>query len=299
MIQLYTNIITEIRNNTPNILDNISVYLMEDYQFNADDTLANIELLKISSAPLLNIKVLRLTNNIILDADDITIPTGYNKQNTVTGIIFCNDTKPLFYSEYEGLPLNLNSKSLNISFSNSKNKILNVSSTVEYGNVIFSQNGFKTSTPEPDFIERNNLPVSYAEDIDKSRFTGKFSSYKDISITARPHPLTGDIVTVSDKAAINQSLKNILLANKYDRPFSSIDIAGNLNAFLFDFADTVTVAEIKSGIAIAINNYERRINLINISVYNPKNTYSLQIIIEYSIKTTNDTYEFKFLLDRA
>lgn len=298
MIHLYTNILSEIKADVT-VLDNISVYLVEDYQFNPDDTLENIELLKVASAPLVNIKVLRLANNIILDADDITIPTGYSNQNTITGIIFCNNIKPMFFSKYDGLPLKLNSKSLSILFSNSKNKILNISNTIESGSVIFKQNGFKSSTVEPESIERNNLPVSYAEDIDKTRFTGKFAAYKDISITGRPHPLTGDIVTVTDKAAINQSLKNILLANKYDRPFSSKDIAGNLTAFLFDFADGVTIAEIKTGIAIAINNYERRINLSNITIYNAKDTYSLEVSIFYSIKTTNDTYEFKFLLDRA
>lgn len=298
MIQLYTNILSEIKADT-SILNSISIYLVENYQFNPDDTLENIEMLKISSAPLTNIKVLKLEHNIILDADDITVLTGYSKQNTVNSIIFCNDVKPLFSSTYDGLPLRLNSKSLSISFSNSKNKILNISNTIESGSVIFRQNGFKTSTPEPESIERNNLPVSYAEDIDKTRFSGKFAAYKDISITGRPHPLTGDIVTVTDKAAINQSLKNILLANKYDRPFSSKDIAGNLNAFLFDFSDGITIAEIKSGISIAINNYERRINLSNITIYNANDTYSLEISIFYSIKTTNNTYEFKFLLDRA
>ena len=57
-----------------------------------------------------------------------------------------------------------------------------------------------------------------------------FLTFKDLSVTFKPHPITDDLLVVKDKAAIFQSIKNLLLTRKGERPFqpnlgSSLDTA--------------------------------------------------------------------------
>lgn len=157
----------------------------------------------------------------------------------------------------------------------------------------------KRKPPNLDKLSRSTQKVTPVEEFDKNRLIGKQSRWRDLSITGKPHPITGDIVTVVGASAINQSLRNILLADTYERPFTSGKIAGNLQSYLFDMNDPLTATEIKTGISIAIGNHEPRINLLNIEIVQEPTSYSMEVTIVYSIKMTNETHNFSILLERA
>ena len=44
-------------------------------------------------------------------------------------------------------------------------------------------------------------------------------SFKDINITFKKHPVTGDIVVSKDASAIKQAIVNLLLTNRGERLF--------------------------------------------------------------------------------
>ena len=44
-------------------------------------------------------------------------------------------------------------------------------------------------------------------------------SFKDVNITFKKHPVTGDVVVSKDASAIKQAIVNLLLTNKGERPF--------------------------------------------------------------------------------
>ena len=46
-----------------------------------------------------------------------------------------------------------------------------------------------------------------------------FQTFKDLSVTFKKHPVTDDLVTVKDKAAIVQAITGLLLTRKGERPF--------------------------------------------------------------------------------
>lgn len=156
-----------------------------------------------------------------------------------------------------------------------------------------------TRRPQLDF-SRSNRGVTPIEEFDKNLLGSSYKGrWRDLSITGKPHPLTGDIVTVVSASAVNQSLRNILLADTYERPFSSGKIAGNLHSFLFDMNDPITETQIKTGISIAVNNHEPRINLLDIIIIQKPQEYTMEVKIIYSIKMTNETHNFSVLLERA
>lgn len=230
------------------------------------------------------------------------LPLGYDDVGKIIGsIIISTQAKPIcIIRSLEDFPLEVYGQYLTLNFATSFAKTFSFNEFIaEVGNTIIHQH-YKNSIIQPvNDLSRTSSSVSVGELMDKTSLSGKSSAYKDLSLTGKAHPLTGDIVTVSGASAINQSLRTIVLANTYDRPFSSKDIAGNVNAFLFEFADDITNNELKTGIAVAINNNEPRINLIDILSVNLPEQYSIQVSIIYSIKTTNSTQEFSIILDRA
>ena len=61
----------------------------------------------------------------------------------------------------------------------------------------------------------------------------QFETFKDLSITFKKHPVTDDLVTVKDKAAVAQSIKGLLLTRRGERPFQP-DIGSNIRKALFE-----------------------------------------------------------------
>jgi phage baseplate assembly protein W len=228
----------------------------------------------------------------------LNIGTGGQK---IGSLILANDTKPIcIIRELEDFPIEVYGQYLTINFAKGFEKAFSFTEfTEKVGNTLIHQH-YKGSLTKPiNDISRRTDDLSLGELLDKSSLTGKSGVYKDISITGKAHPLTGDLVTVSGVNAINQSLRTIILANTYDRPFSSKDIAGNINSFLFEFADDITNIELKTGIGIAIGNNEPRISVIDIFTETIPESYALRVMIIYAIKTTNTTQEFTIILDRA
>lgn len=282
----------------------LKVYAVSaNYRWNEAHTTANVLSHSLGEATLTKVTTKTVAAlGLIVDADNISY--NFTKEDfgkVINGFVICNATKPVaIIDKYEELPLTINGTKLTVNFYNGPEKLLAFNLT-DYvvSNALLYQERTREIVKPTNIISRNNAEISYEDEIDKSIIAGKNGAYKDISITGKAHPITGDLVSVFGHSAVNQSLRNILLANTFDRPFSSKDVAGNLNAFLFDFNDNITHSELRSGIAIAIGNNEPRITVMDILIEDKIESYSLKVTITYMIKTTNNTQEFSILLDRA
>ena len=62
------------------------------------------------------------------------------------------------------------------------------------------------------------------------------STFKDLSVTFKKHPVTDDLVTVKDKSAIAQSITNLLMTRKGERPFQP-ELGSGLQDMLFEPLD--------------------------------------------------------------
>ena len=87
-----------------------------------------------------------------------------------------------------------------------------------------------------------------------------FQTFKDLSITFKKHPVTNDLVTVKDGAAITQSIAALLQTNTGERLFQP-DLGSDLRSILFQPLDYGASAIIKSKISDTINRYEPRVTL--------------------------------------
>lgn len=103
----------------------------------------------------------------------------------------------------------------------------------------------------------------------------------DINFNFKPHPLTGDLVTINDRsAAIKQSLKNIVTSNYYDRGFN-VELGTNTTAALFENVDNLTAVQLKQNIENSISNFEPRVSLSDVEVYESEsNEISINIVYQ-------------------
>lgn len=96
--------------------------------------------------------------------------------------------------------------------------------------------------------------------------------YSDVDISFRAHPLTGNILMKKNKDAIAQSLKNLVLLNKYEDLFDP-SIYTDVSASLFELdVEETELLFIRSRIENTILNYEPRATLLDIRYFTSSNT---------------------------
>ena len=102
--------------------------------------------------------------------------------------------------------------------------------------------------------------------------------YKDLNISFTKNPSTKDVAILFDIQAIKRSVKNIILTNKYERPFNP-DFGCNLRGFLFENITEPLLVIIKDRVAMAIEKYEPRVSVEDVVVKNDidKNGINIQV----------------------
>ena len=125
------------------------------------------------------------------------------------------------------------------------------------------------------------------------------STFKDLSITFKKHPVTDDLVTVKDKSAIAQSITNLLMTRKGERPFQPT-LGSGLQDMLFEPLDYGSAAMIKQEIGKCINKYEPRVRVQKIycEVDFDNNGYNVEM--QYKIVGRDDRpVAVDFFLERT
>jgi phage baseplate assembly protein W len=126
-----------------------------------------------------------------------------------------------------------------------------------------------------------------------------FQTFKDLNITFKPHPITGDLTVVKDEVAIKQAIINLLLTNRGERFFDS-RIGSSLSNLLFETLDFATAALINSEVENTIKFYEPRINILSIST-NPNfndNGFDIELVFEITGREDSPT-SINFFLERT
>jgi hypothetical protein len=109
----------------------------------------------------------------------------------------------------------------------------------------------------------------------------QFQTFKDLSVTFKPHPVTGDLISVKDDNAIKQSIVNLLLTNKGERFFEP-EIGASISELLFEPLDYGVAALIQTKIRDTLTQYEPRINILDIRAEPDEvnNGFEVELIFE-------------------
>jgi len=127
-----------------------------------------------------------------------------------------------------------------------------------------------------------------------------FKKFKDLNITFKPHPITGDLIVTKEDAAIKQSVTNLLLTVRGERPFQS-EIGSSLSSLLFEPLDYSIAGLIQIEITNVIEKYEPRIDLLSVTVEPNFDENGFEVSLEFNIKGREDSFPtaINFLLQRT
>ncbi len=111
------------------------------------------------------------------------------------------------------------------------------------------------------------------------------------------HPTTGDVSTKTDVEAVKRSVRQLVLTNKYERPFQPF-YGANLRAMLFELADDDTEDEVEENIRNAITKYEPRAEILTITVNVLPDQNDMRVSVYFKIISTQETVTFTTNLSR-
>jgi len=132
--------------------------------------------------------------------------------------------------------------------------------------------------------------------LSKSIIRSRTVDFTDIDLTFSHKP-SGDIYKKIDAAAVKQSVKNLLLTTKGEKPFQP-NFGSNLNSALFDLDTEYDPEYISDIMAEAIENYEPRARVLSISVQNKPENNSLDASITFQVTNTQETVSIDISLAR-
>lgn len=122
-------------------------------------------------------------------------------------------------------------------------------------------------------------------------------SFKDISLSFEPHPVTNDLPILKNERAIARSVRNIVETIPTERFFNS-DFGSEVRSSLFGIVDYATVSIIEDQIKTSINTYEPRVDNVQVNVIPDLDSNSLEITIIFDIIGQDfPTQEFTFILE--
>mgnify|MGYP000249804708 CR=1 FL=1 len=122
-------------------------------------------------------------------------------------------------------------------------------------------------------------------------------SFKDISLSFQPHPVTKDLPILKNENAIRASVKNIVMTIPNEKFFNSL-FGSDVRRSLFEFVDFGTAAVIREQIEISINNFEERVENVVVEVIPEPDYNSFDVHVFYDIIGQQfPTQEFTFLLE--
>ena len=90
-------------------------------------------------------------------------------------------------------------------------------------------------------------------------------SFKDISLSFKPHPVTGDLTIIKNANAIKRSVRNLVETIPRERFFNP-NLGTDIRSSLFDFCDFGTASVIERQIITTIENFEPRIDNLDVEV---------------------------------
>ena len=119
-------------------------------------------------------------------------------------------------------------------------------------------------------------------------------SFKDISLSFQPHPVTGDLPVLKNERAINKSVKNIVQTIPGEKFFNP-DFGSDVGSQLFELVDFGTADIIQQQILTSLENFEPRIERVRVEVDPQPDTNTFNVTVIYDIigqEFPTQTYSF-------
>ena len=124
------------------------------------------------------------------------------------------------------------------------------------------------------------------------------ATFTDFNTSLAVHPVNGDLSLKNDAAAVKQSIKNLVLTDKLERPMQPT-IGCDIRKSLFENFTPQTIMMAKQQITEAIEQFEPRANLINVTASPDEDNNLLNIGIIFSLINSEREEILNLVLERV
>ena len=107
-------------------------------------------------------------------------------------------------------------------------------------------------------------------------------SFKDINLSFKRHPVTSDVITITDEDAIKRSVKNIVFTILGEKPFMP-QFGSVISESLFELSTNLNEVRITDEIKTSLMNYEPRIDNLDITVSLYPDSNEMNVTVQYDI----------------
>ena len=122
-------------------------------------------------------------------------------------------------------------------------------------------------------------------------------SFKDISLSFEPHPITKDLPVLKNANAIRRSVRNLVQTIPGERFFNPI-LGSSVYDSLFDLMDFGTSNLIEQEIVTTLRNFEPRVNNVRVRVSARADQNNFDVTIFFDIVgAALPSQEFSFILE--
>ena len=122
--------------------------------------------------------------------------------------------------------------------------------------------------------------------------------YKDLNLNFGRHPVTKQVQTLTDAAAVKRSVRNLVQIGQYEKPFHP-EIASGVRDMLFENMTPFTAQTLSTKIKEVIENHEPRALLANINVVPRFDNNEYEVTVEFYIQNAPaELVDLSFTLER-
>ena len=122
-------------------------------------------------------------------------------------------------------------------------------------------------------------------------------TFKDISLSFAPHPVTKDLPILKNENSIVRSVRNLVQTIPTERFFNS-SLGSDVQDSLFGFVDYGTASLIEDQIVTVVTNFEPRVENVEVDVEPQHDNNSFGVIVRFDVVgQAFPPQEFAFLLE--
>tara|TARA_Y100000022_G_C12958723_1_gene243694 strand:+ start:30 stop:470 length:441 start_codon:yes stop_codon:yes gene_type:complete len=122
--------------------------------------------------------------------------------------------------------------------------------------------------------------------------------YKDLNLNFGRHPVTKQIQTLTDAAAVKRSVRNLVQIGQFEKPFHP-EIASGVRDILFENITPFTAQTLARKIEDVITNFEPRALLTGVEVIPRFDNNEYEVIVQFFIQNApSELIDLSFTLER-
>ena len=106
--------------------------------------------------------------------------------------------------------------------------------------------------------------------------------FKDLSMSFQSNPLNRDLIGLKNESAIARSIRNIVFTVPGEKFFNE-DFGSEISQSVFENIDDLSAITIRDQIRQSINNYEPRVDLIDVETFPDFDNNSFDVRITYEV----------------